>query len=109
MISDMYRYIRCSQVMQCSQHTMLLNQLELLYVTQQSHTPQCPVVWVGHMGRVVWSFEAHCCDICEVRSSGLLVNWAGVEFGVSLVVICIDSIEVYHWQRREQHFGHGLC
>ena len=98
----------CSQIMYCFYRlslTLCLNQQLLLGVTQQCHASQRPVVRVGHVGGAVRGLQAHGCDVREVCTSWLLVYRACVELVVALVVISIDSVEVYHGEGCEQDLG----
>ena len=64
----------------------------LLDVTEQCHTSQDPVVWVGCVGRGGGSAHTDCCDVGEVCALRLLVHRAEVELGVPQVVRRVDGI-----------------
>ena len=80
----------------------------LLYVTEQSHPPQDPVLWVSGMSRGGGCTQTDCCDVRQVSASWLLVDWAEVELGVSKMVRGVDCIQVDHRERGEEHLGRWL-
>ena len=54
----------------------------LLDVTEQSHTPQDPVVGVRCMAGGGGCAQRYHCDVCEVCATRFLVHWTHVQLGV---------------------------
>lgn len=83
--------------------------VQSLNVTEQGHTPHYPVVWIGSMSWGGRSAQAHSCDVGQVSTTWLLVDWAHVELRIPEVVSGVDSIQVNDWEGSEQDLGWWLC
>ena len=73
----------------------------LLSVTEESHAPSDPVVWILH------ALEHQGSDVGEVGAPWLLVHWTHVQLGVQSI-LCVHSIDMHNWDGSEEHFGGGL-
>ena len=68
-----------------------------LYVTEQSHSSQCPVVRVCSMCRSNRSAQLEGSDVCQVCATWFFVHWTHVCFAIFSLVSGIDGIYVSDW------------
>ena len=59
---------------------------QLLYVTEESHSSQDPVVWICCLWWGGRCAQADGGDVGEVSAAWLLVHWTEVELGISQMV-----------------------
>ena len=72
--------------------------MKLLCVTEKSHPPQDPVVWM------MVATEVESCDVRQVSATRFLVDWTDVELGIIHVILHVDGEYVDYWNLDKQDF-----